>query len=136
MHIQIKTDGNKQYTVFFIIFLISLSSFLGLNNLIILVIYGKTIVLLFPAYLREPLIIHILSLPRRRESRNFNLLWIPAFAGMTFLEETLSNNIAKECEYARVLKILQGNPDTGQKISNYYTADKQYQVIFLIVFRG
>ena len=28
----------------------------------------------------------MLSLPRRRESRDFNMLWIPAFAGMTFLE--------------------------------------------------
>ena len=34
----------------------------------------------------EPLIISNLSLPRRRESSYFKGLWIPAFAGMTFLE--------------------------------------------------
>ncbi len=33
-----------------------------------------------------PLIIPNPSLPRRRESSNFDWFWIPAFAGMTFLE--------------------------------------------------
>jgi len=41
--------------------------------------------------LREPLIISNLSLPRRRESSNVKSLWIPAFAGMTFLEVALIN---------------------------------------------
>jgi hypothetical protein len=36
---------------------------------------------------RLPLIIPNPSLPRRRESSNFKWFWIPAFAGMTFLEE-------------------------------------------------
>jgi len=35
---------------------------------------------------REPLIISNSSLPRRRESSYVMSLWIPAFAGMTFLE--------------------------------------------------
>jgi hypothetical protein len=35
---------------------------------------------------REPLIIINLSLPRRRESSDVKSFWIPAFAGMTFLE--------------------------------------------------
>ena len=39
---------------------------------------------------REPLIIPNLSLPRRRESSNVKTLWIPAFAGMTFLEVAYS----------------------------------------------
>jgi ATP-dependent phosphofructokinase / diphosphate-dependent phosphofructokinase len=39
--------------------------------------------------LREPLIIPNLSLPRKRESSNVISLWIPAFAGMTFLEVPL-----------------------------------------------
>jgi hypothetical protein len=37
---------------------------------------------------REPLIIMNLSLPRKRESSNVKRFWIPAFAGMTFLEVT------------------------------------------------
>jgi hypothetical protein len=40
--------------------------------------------------LREPLIIKDSSLPRRRESSDFKHFWIPAFAGMTFLEVALS----------------------------------------------
>jgi hypothetical protein len=40
-----------------------------------------------PAFdLREPLIIINLSLPRKRESSDVKHFWIPAFAGMTFLE--------------------------------------------------
>jgi hypothetical protein len=39
--------------------------------------------------LKEPLIIPNLSLPCRRESSNVKNLWIPAFAGMTFLEVAL-----------------------------------------------
>jgi hypothetical protein len=35
---------------------------------------------------RDPLIIPNSSLPRRRESSYVKNLWIPAFAGMTFLE--------------------------------------------------
>ena len=31
-----------------------------------------------------------LSLPRRRESSNVKSFWIPAFAGMTFLEVALN----------------------------------------------
>jgi len=42
--------------------------------------------------LREPLITTNLSLPRRRESRDAKRFWIPAFAGMTFLEVTLNKN--------------------------------------------
>jgi hypothetical protein len=37
---------------------------------------------------REPLIIINSSLPRRRESSDVKIFWIPAFAGMTLLEET------------------------------------------------
>jgi hypothetical protein len=40
--------------------------------------------------LRTPLIITNLSLPRRRESSIVKGFWIPAFAGMTFLEVALS----------------------------------------------
>ena len=40
--------------------------------------------------LREPLIIINLSLPRRRESSDVKSFWIPAFAGMTFLEVALN----------------------------------------------
>jgi len=40
--------------------------------------------------LREPLIIINLSLPRRPESSDIKGFWIPAFAGMTFLEVALS----------------------------------------------
>jgi hypothetical protein len=40
--------------------------------------------------LRGPLIIINLSLPRRRESSDVKSFWIPAFAGMTFLEVALS----------------------------------------------
>jgi len=40
-------------------------------------------------HLREPLIIINLSLPRRRESSDVKSFWIPAFAGMTFLEVAL-----------------------------------------------
>ena len=36
---------------------------------------------------KVPLIIPHLSLPRKWESSNFHRLWIPAFAGMTFLEK-------------------------------------------------
>jgi hypothetical protein len=39
--------------------------------------------------LREPLIISNSSLPSRRESSNLKPFWIPAFAGMTFLEVAL-----------------------------------------------
>jgi len=39
--------------------------------------------------LRDPLIITDSSLPRRRESSDFKDFWIPAFAGMTFLEVAL-----------------------------------------------
>ena len=39
--------------------------------------------------LREPLIIINLSLPHRRESCDVKSFWIPAFAGMTFLEVAL-----------------------------------------------
>jgi len=41
---------------------------------------------LYAKYIREPLIIIDLSLPRRRESSDVKGFWIPAFAGMTFLE--------------------------------------------------
>jgi hypothetical protein len=41
-------------------------------------------------WLREPLIIINLSLQRRRESSDLKSFWIPAFAGMTFLEVALS----------------------------------------------
>jgi len=40
--------------------------------------------------IREPLIILNLSLRRRRESSNVKNLWIPAFAGMTFLEVAIN----------------------------------------------
>jgi hypothetical protein len=40
-------------------------------------------------FLWEPLIIPNSSLPRRRESSYLESLWIPAFAGMTFLELAL-----------------------------------------------
>ena len=40
--------------------------------------------------IREPLIIINLSLPRRRESSDVKSFWIPAFAGMTFLEVAIS----------------------------------------------
>jgi hypothetical protein len=43
--------------------------------------------------IREPLIIINLSLPRRRESSDVKGFWIPAFAGMTFLEVAISNGI-------------------------------------------
>jgi len=39
--------------------------------------------------LREPLIIHNSSLPRKRESSYIKNFWIPASAGMTFLEVAL-----------------------------------------------
>ena len=42
--------------------------------------------------LREPLIIINLSLPRRRESSDVKSFWIPAFAGMTFLEVAFIND--------------------------------------------
>jgi len=38
-------------------------------------------------YFREPLTIPNWSIPRKRESSNVKNLWIPAFAGMTFLSE-------------------------------------------------
>jgi hypothetical protein len=41
-------------------------------------------------HLRDPLIIPNSSLPRRRESSYVKNLWIPAFAGMTFLEVALN----------------------------------------------
>jgi hypothetical protein len=41
--------------------------------------------------LREPLIIINLSLPRRPESSDIKGFWIPAFAGMTFLEVALND---------------------------------------------
>jgi hypothetical protein len=44
---------------------------------------------LYFCYLRDPLIISILSLPRRRESSNVKRLWVLAFAGMNFLEVAL-----------------------------------------------
>jgi hypothetical protein len=37
-------------------------------------------------FIREPLIIINLSLPRRPESSDIKGFWIPACAGMTFLE--------------------------------------------------
>jgi hypothetical protein len=43
-------------------------------------------------FLREPPIVINSSLPRRRESRAVETFWIPAFAGMTFLEVTLIFN--------------------------------------------
>jgi len=45
--------------------------------------------------LREPLIIINLSLPRRPESSDIKGFWIPAFAGMTFLEVAL-RQVGKE----------------------------------------
>jgi hypothetical protein len=42
-----------------------------------------------PLNLRGPLLIINLSLPSRRESSNLKPFWIPAFAGMTFLEVAL-----------------------------------------------
>jgi len=44
---------------------------------------------LYLCYLRDPLIISNLSLPRRRESSSVKSLWVPAFAGMKFLEVAL-----------------------------------------------
>jgi hypothetical protein len=40
--------------------------------------------------LREPLIIINSSLPQKRESSDVRNFWIPAFAGMTFLEVALN----------------------------------------------
>ena len=40
--------------------------------------------------IRQPLIVPNLSLPRRRESSNVKNLWIPAFAGITFLEVAIN----------------------------------------------
>ncbi len=40
--------------------------------------------------LREPLIIINLLLPQMRESSDVKSFWIPAFAGMTFLEVALN----------------------------------------------
>jgi hypothetical protein len=42
-----------------------------------------------PYEIRKPLIIINLSLPRRRESSDVKGFWIPAFAGMTFLEAAI-----------------------------------------------
>jgi hypothetical protein len=41
----------------------------------------------------EPLIIPNSSLPRRLESSNIETFWIPAFAGMTFLGESLNEKV-------------------------------------------
>ena len=43
-----------------------------------------------------------LSLPRRRESSKYKRFWIPAFAGMTFLEVAYLNNLWTR--YERVAK--------------------------------
>jgi len=48
--------------------------------------------------LREPLIMINLSLPRRRESSDVKNFWIPAFAGMTFLEVALNFEIEVKAE--------------------------------------
>jgi hypothetical protein len=44
---------------------------------------------LYSCYLRDPLIISVLPLPRRRESSNVKSLWVLAFEGMKFLEVAL-----------------------------------------------
>jgi hypothetical protein len=49
-----------------------------------------TILAILNHILRQPLIIPNSSLPRRRESSYVESLWIPAFAGMTFLEVALN----------------------------------------------
>ena len=53
---------------------------------------------------REPVIIPNLSLPRRRESSNVKSLWIPAFAGMTFLEVALIIEEEKILSFIGLLK--------------------------------
>jgi hypothetical protein len=58
--------------------------------------------------LMEPLLISDSSLPHRRESSNVKSFWIPAFAGMTFLEVAL--NMFK----VFFLKVL--NPERFNKI--------------------
>ena len=52
--------------------------------------------------MRELLIIINLSLPRRRESSDVKSFWIPAFAGMTFLEVAM--NLGRTIYFFKIVK--------------------------------
>ena len=83
--------------------------------------------------LRVPLIITHLSLPRRRESSNFHRLGIPAFGGMTFLEEPLNKRKIADKKFLDEFNTYVTNKDQGcQKIkSGEEYLNSEHQFLFL-----
>ena len=76
---------------------------------------------IFSQNFREPLIIINLSLPLRRESSDVKSFWIPAFAGMTFLELAVS---VLKIPYVRRV-IAKRHPGEKEKNDDLFLRQKQ-----------